>query len=150
MKTIKILKTTILLGLGVSLLGMTLLFGGNPMPNEENQKKLFVISEGKETRVTVKAAEQFSLKIESNPTTGYSWWPQTPKEECPLLELKEKKVVEPGDEPGKQKLLGAPTYEVFTYEGLKPGQTILELQYRRPWEKEVPPLKTLIIHVTVE
>jgi inhibitor of cysteine peptidase len=134
-----------------SLFVLILLFGSRIMAVEEDQKKMFVMSDGDESHITVKAPGEFSIKIKSNPTTGYSWWQHSPgeKEESPI-KFKEKKVEEPGDRPEQERKLGAPTYEIFTFEALEPGEVMLELHYRRPWEKDVPPIKKHKIHVTVE
>jgi inhibitor of cysteine peptidase len=133
-----------------SLLFLGLLHGGNPMANEQNQKNIFVMSKGDKTHITVKAAGEFSIKIESNPTTGYSWALQPPKEkEETLVKFKKQRVGVPGEE-SRQKPLGAPTYEIFTFEALAPGEAVIELHYRRPWEKDVPPIKKHKVIVTIE
>ena len=121
------------------------------MSNEQNQKNIFLMSKGDKTHITVKAPGEFSIKIESNPTTGYSWALQPPKEkEETLVKFKKQKVEEPGDESRKQRPLGAPTYEIFTFEALAPGEAVIQLHYRRPWEKDVPPIKKHKVIVTIE
>ncbi len=128
-----------------------LLFGGNPMAKEKNQKNIFMMSKGNKTHITVKAPGKFSIKIESNPTTGYSWALQPlTEEEKTLAKFKKQKVEEPGAESRKQKLLGAPTYEIFTFEALAPGKVVIRLHYRRPWEKDVPPIQKHKVIVTIE
>jgi inhibitor of cysteine peptidase len=128
-----------------------LLFGGNPMSKEENQNNIFMMSRGDKTHITVKAPGEFSIKIESNPTTGYSWAMQPLKEnEQILVKFKQQKVEEPGEESKTEKLLGAPTYEIFTFEALAPGEAVIMLHYRRPWEKDVPPIQKHKVIVTIE
>jgi inhibitor of cysteine peptidase len=142
-------KTKFILG-GCLLAGIFfLLLGGNSMNKETNQTEVFLVADGDETAITVKAPGEFSIKIESNPTTGYSWWLQEPgKEEKTLVKFKEKTVEEPGEQ--SRPRLGAPTYEIFTFATLHPGETVIELLYRRPWEKDVPPLKKHKVLVTIE
>ena len=142
-------KSRLLLG-GCLWLGIIcLLFGENSMKTKENQKNIFLLAGGNETAITVKSPGEFSLKIESNPTTGYSWWLQElSKEEKSLLILKKKEVEEPGEQ--SQPRLGAPTYEIFTFAALRPGEAVIQLNYRRPWEKDVPPIKTHKVTVTIE
>jgi inhibitor of cysteine peptidase len=143
-------KTKLFVLVWFSLFFSGLLFGGNPMAKEKNQKNIFVMSKGDKTHITVKAPGEFSIKIESNPTTGYSWALQPPKDqEETLVKFKKQKVEEPGEE-SKQKPLGAPTYEIFTFEALAPGEAVIELHYRRPWEKNVPPIKKHKVIVTIE
>jgi inhibitor of cysteine peptidase len=142
-------KPIVLVWFSLFILG--LLFGGNPMANEENQNNIFVMSKRDKTLITVNAPGEFSIKIESNPTTGYNWVLQPLKEnEKNLVKFKKQKVEEPGEESQKQKLLGVPTYEIFTFEALAPGEAVLELHYRRPWEKDVPPIKKHKVIITFE
>ena len=142
-------KSIVLVCFWLFFLGM--LFGGNPMTEENNQKNIFLMSKGDETHITVNAPGEFSIKIESNPTTGYSWALQPLKEEEEtLMKFKKQKVEEPGEESQKQRLLGAPTYEIFTFEALAPGEAVIRLHYRRPWEKDVPPIKKHKVIVTIE
>jgi len=133
------------------LLVLGFIVGGNLMANDETQKNIFILTDEDETHIRVKSQEQFSLKIESNPTTGYSWSMQKLNEKNDsLVKLIEQKVEEPMDRPDKERRLGAPTYEVFTFEALSPGEASIELHYRRPWEKDVPPLKKQKIAVTID
>jgi inhibitor of cysteine peptidase len=151
MTGVKTKKTKPIVWVWFSLFIAGLLFGGNPMASEENQNNIFVMSKGDETHITVKAPGEFSIKIESNPTTGYSWGLQPLKEEeKALVKFKKQKVEEPGEDSRKQKLLGAPTYEIFTFEALAPGEAVIELHYRRPWEKDVPPIQKHKVMVTIE
>ena len=121
------------------------------MANEENQGNIFVMSKGDETHITVKAPGEFSIKIESNPTTGYSWALQPiDEEEKKLVKFKKQKVEEPGQESREKGLLGAPTYEIFTFEALAAGEVAIRLNYRRPWEKDVPPIQKHKVMVTIE
>jgi inhibitor of cysteine peptidase len=143
-------KTKLIVLVWFSLLFLGLLFGGNPMSNEQNQMNIFMMSKGDKTNITVKAPGEFSIKIESNPTTGYSWALQPLTEtEKTLVKFKKQRVEEPGEE-SKQKPLGAQTYEIFTFEALAPGEAVIRLHYRRPWEKDVPPIKKHKVIVTIE
>lgn len=128
-----------------------LFFVGVAMANEtEKEKKIFMMSDAEETAVTVNGVGEFSIKIKSNPTTGYSWAAQeiTPGD---LVKFKRVKTEEPGEREGSQPpMLGAPTYEILTFDALKPGKAEIHLKYRRPWEKDVAPIKTHKIIVTIE
>jgi inhibitor of cysteine peptidase len=127
-----------------------LIFGGNPMPNEQNQKNTFVMSAGEETSIQVKSSEEFSIKIKSNPSTGYAWTLHLPKEEEEILVKLQNHTVEETSEESKQMPMGASTYEIFTLEALAPGKTIIQLHYHRPWEKNVPPIKKHKVVVTIK
>jgi len=151
MSDFKTIKTKTIVSVLFCLAALGLFMGGNIMAVEENQKNIFVLPEGNESHITVAAPGEFAIKIESNPTTGYGWALVTPREgEDSPVKFKEQKVAEPGDRPKEEARLGAPTYEIFTFEALAPGEALIELHYRRPWEKDVPPIKKHKIVVTVE
>ncbi len=137
--------------LAFSVLISVLFFVGVAMANEtEKEKKIFVMSDVEETAIMVNGAGEFAIKIKSNPTTGYSWAVQeiTPGD---LVKFKQVKTEAPGDREGSQPpLLGAPTYEILTFEALNPGKAEIQLKYRRPWEKDVASIKTHKVFVTIE
>lgn len=75
----------------------------------------------------------FSIKLKSNPTTGYSWY----------LRSYDATVVQPikhvFEPPENKKLIGAPGYEIWTFR-VKPSgftvpiQTQLRFVYTRAWD----------------
>lgn len=77
----------------------------------------------------------FSIKLESNPTTGYSWF--LGEYDANLI-----KPIRHGFEKADQKeSMGAPNYEVWTFQALPnafsvPQITSIELVYARPWQKK--------------
>lgn len=137
--------------LPVILISLLLCMGVN-MANKE-EKKIFLMTESEksaETFITVKGLGEFSIKIQSNPTTGYGWAVQKITDET-LVQFKRVEDWEKQEQDGKkQPLMGAPTYEILTFEALKPGKAEIHLKYRRPWEKDVPPIKTHKVYVTLE
>lgn len=88
----------------------------------------------------------FIIKLNSNPTTGYSW----------ALRSYDKNLLTPINHlyqaPQNTKLIGAPGYELWTFK-LKPTasaqSTTVEFVYRRPWEKQ-PPVSKTVFHVEIE
>jgi inhibitor of cysteine peptidase len=145
-------KMKIVFFLGIFFMGLTLFCAGDNMGNE-TKKKVFVMTEGTESSITVKTTGEFFIKIESNPSTGYGWALQKITDETVMKfkgikedEEEEAEIEEESERP----LLGAPGYETFIFEALKPGKATASLIYRRPWEKDVPPIKTYKIHITVE
>jgi len=123
----------------------------NALENEdknEKKKNIFMMTDGPETHITVKTMGEFFIKIKSNPSTGYSWSLQKITDEA-VVEFKSQQIEEE-EKKSMPPLLGAPTYEIFTFKALKPGKTKVFLKYHRPWEKDVPPIKTHTIHVTIQ
>ncbi len=79
---------------------------------------------------------EFTIKLKSNPTTGYSWF----------LKSYSEKLIQPVkyvfQAPQDKKLMGAPGYELWTFRAkpdafVVPQQTSLSFAYARPWETDV-------------
>jgi inhibitor of cysteine peptidase len=76
---------------------------------------------------------EFTIKLKSNPTTGFSWFL---REYNPaLIESVSHEFQAPTD----KKLMGAPGYELWKFKAKPaaftvPQQTMIKLVYARPWE----------------
>jgi len=120
---------------------------------ENNDKTLiFLMSDNSETHITVKSLQQFSIKIKSTPSTGYGWSFQQQPDETFLKFKGIKRDLEDSGEDEKEasrKLFGAPQYEKWQFQALRVGETTFQLKYHRPWEKDVPPLKTHTFYITI-
>lgn len=86
--------------------------------------------------VTLKVGDTFIIRLESNPTTGYSW--ALAKPESDIVE-QVSKVYEPSNT--SENIVGSGGTEVWTFKAKAKGQIILTFQYIRPWEKDIPPIK---------
>ena len=75
--------------------------------------------------------QEFTIALDSNPTTGYTW---QESHDAAFLTLVEKKI-EPGAK-GKQGLVGAGGVENFRFKSLKAGKTQVTMTYKRPWETQ--------------
>jgi inhibitor of cysteine peptidase len=92
--------------------------------------------------VELAVGQALVIRLESNPTTGYSW--QVAEIDGAVL----KQVGEAAFE-AQSDLLGAPGAETLRFEASGSGQATLKLVYHRPWEKDVEPLETFTVAVTV-
>ncbi len=92
--------------------------------------------------LTVKKGETFSVTLESNITTGFSWQAEFDEKSVELIEQKY-------DESGAQDRVGAGGADVFKFRALAAGQTVVRFRYARPWES-VQPAKTAVYEVTIE
>ena len=84
--------------------------------------------------VVVKAKPEFTIILQANPTTGYSW--SLKNYDAHVLVPVERKVVPPVN----KKLMGAPGYEEWTFKVksdgfVVPQTTTIVLIYSRPWEE---------------
>ncbi|MHB8108576.1 MAG: protease inhibitor I42 family protein [Syntrophorhabdaceae bacterium] len=98
-------------------------------------------------KISVTRGETFSISLESNPTTGYSWkWIE---EKGPGIVAFQSRVYE-APKPAIRKMAGVPGTERFTFKGRSAGKQDLTFQYLRPWEKDIPPVKTVTFRTEVE
>jgi inhibitor of cysteine peptidase len=96
-------------------------------------------------QVTLEMSQVLVVTLESSPTTGSGW--QLVANEDGILQ-------QPGETEFKQRrgtgiMMGAPGKEILRFKATAPGETTLELVYRRPWETDVAPEKTYTLSVTV-
>lgn len=92
---------------------------------------------------TIFRSEEITISLPGNPTTGYQWEVLT--SESTLLQQKGKSsFVTDANRVGA----GGKTTFLFIPCGI--GSTRLKLVYRRPWEKETPPIQVFEINVTVK
>jgi predicted secreted protein len=97
-------------------------------------------------QVTLELGQVFAVTLESNPSTGYRWeWVVSGQSILEQIGEAEFKQPETGGAP----LIGAGGWEIFAFKAVSPGQMILKLVYRRPWEEGVDPLRTFSLHIVV-
>jgi predicted secreted protein len=85
----------------------------------------------------------FTLRLRSNPTTGYIWQLAEP--------LNDKLIRFIGNEywGNKTGLVGAGGSEIWTFMALEVGKTEIVMKYVRPWEKEKDPGKGLTFKILI-
>jgi predicted secreted protein len=95
---------------------------------------------------TIKASvgEEFSIVIESNPTTGYSWKFAEPLDNTVIKLIGEEFL--PPDNLRK----GAPGKQLWTFQAEGEGETTISLEYLRPWEKGKQPARVATFTVIAE
>jgi inhibitor of cysteine peptidase len=71
--------------------------------------------------------KEFTITLDSNPTTGYSWVPIFDKSFLKLRDRSFKRNV---------KKFGSPSKEVFKFYPIKCGNTTLTMIYKRAWEEK--------------
>lgn len=123
----------------------------------ENYQMLPLIS-GKMANVTLdanadgttqqlKVGEVMAIVLESNPSTGYSWF-ATISDPAILVQLGEPQYQEPSS--SSTPVLGAAGTQTFFFQAAATGTTTLTLDYKRSFEVNVAPEKTVTITVEVK
>jgi inhibitor of cysteine peptidase len=90
------------------------------------------------------AGQELIIQLDGNPTTGYTWETKN---------LDTKMFSQVGDvqfTSANPKLVGSGGTQTLTLKVLNTGTSTLTLIYHRPWEKDVQPLKTFSVTVTVK
>jgi inhibitor of cysteine peptidase len=81
---------------------------------------------GQNDEITARVGEEFTVALESNPTTGYGWEAHY---DSAILQLIDRWFSPSG--PG----IGSGGIERFRFKCLAVGESRLRLMYKRPWEK---------------
>jgi inhibitor of cysteine peptidase len=103
-------------------------------------------SSGKESarkQLNVAVGQEFTVTLASNATTGYHWELAAPLDEAVV------KLVNSEYQTPETSALGAPGQEIWTFQAVGKGQTVIDLKYVRPWEKDVAPVETASYGVAV-
>jgi inhibitor of cysteine peptidase len=93
--------------------------------------------------IKVNVGQQITVRLPSNPSTGYSWSVATLGGLQQVGEATYKATETSG-------VVGSGGTQSFTFSGRKRGSGQLTLEYRRPWEKGTPAAKTWTVVVFVQ
>ena len=92
---------------------------------------------------TVEIGDKITVKLCSNPTTGFKWKYET----IGKIVLKEEDY--DFEEPDED-IIGADGMEVWTFEAIEKGTTEIRMEYSRPWEGGEKSEWTYTLYITVE
>ena len=98
---------------------------------------------GQDSTIQAVVGEEFSIILESNPTTGYSWKFAANLDEKVIQLIRDEFI--PPDNIRK----GAPGDQLWTFRRVGEGSTTISLEYLRPWEKGKPPARTKTFSISV-
>ncbi len=82
--------------------------------------------------ITLEQGTDFVIRLPSNRTTGYTW--MMDKGGSPVL----KSWGAPEYNMNPSGIIGQGGTEIYRFTAAQPGQTVVELAYRRPWEPTGP------------
>lgn len=111
-----------------SLLLITLIFGAVFMYSCTSQKSF--------------KSDSVTIELKGNPSTGYTWEAVLSSENVVTVSKDVKYL-------GSEGMVGAPSMFYFTVSSLSSGNTVLTLEYKRPWE-EKEPLEKKVYNINVD
>jgi len=133
------LITALFLGMGICR--------GIGSPSDDAQINItYSAPAGTPIPVTVPTGATFTVTLASNPTTGYSW-KLDGSLNAKILKSEGGKYIAPAQT--NPPMVGVGGREVWTFKAIGPGKQTVTLIYIRPWEKNVPPVRTQKLVVTV-
>jgi predicted secreted protein len=91
-----------------------------------------------------KVGDTFTIPLEANHTTGYSWRLAQQPDPAILKQLGEKYDEDNSDR------VGAGGVETWTFQAMAKGTATLVFEYARPWEKEAAPVDTAKYRVIIK
>ena len=92
---------------------------------------------------TIGVGDKVTAKLCSNATTGYSWSYTMTGDNA--VKEEDHDFEEPDSD-----MVGAAGTEVWTFEGVEKGTTVIEMKYTRPWEEDAEPTWMYKMTITVE
>jgi len=96
-------------------------------------------------QVTLTVGQELAMQLQGNVTTGYVWELVAPVPDVLT-------VIDPGTyraSNGSEPRVGAGGTASFVFRAARPGKGVLELVYRRPWERDAPPARMVRVDVDV-
>lgn len=93
----------------------------------------------KEENITIKRGQEFTIILESNPTSGFKW---LPKFDGSILNL-----VSHDFQPSTTKRIGSSGKDIFTFLAISFGSDKLKMLYKRSWEEQFVAEKVFVINV---
>ena len=96
--------------------------------------------------IEVNAGDSFAVILCSNTTTGFSWSESAQISDPTIVRQLDHKTLPPKN----TSLVGAPGYEIWTFEALKKGTSTIHNEYSRPWEGGEKGVWTIDLSVTVK
>jgi inhibitor of cysteine peptidase len=95
--------------------------------------------------VSVDAGRRVRIRLAGNPTTGYSWF---------LMPIEGQAVKAEGEveyKPNAQQpgmVGGGGTFELVL-RAVQAGKSVVKMEYKRPWEKDTPPIRKFAVTLAV-
>ena len=112
------------------------------MPSEAKAQTVSTFAEPI-MKVSVKKGNTFSVRLDANATTGYTWRLAKPLDPKLIHLLASDYEANPGT------MMGVGGFEVWTFDAIEAGATTISFEYIRPWEENSVPAKQKLIKVNI-
>ncbi|ALB43206.1 MULTISPECIES: protease inhibitor I42 family protein [Nostocales] len=123
---------------------LTIIFQVSNTANPPMSKSEITVNDANNnSQIIIQKGNMMIVELLTNPGTGYSW--QIIKNDPDKLKPLGDSVLKPLETEAP----GASENQVFQFLAQNSGSAVLELHYLRPWERNLPPLKTYQINVKI-
>jgi len=122
---------------------LTIIFQVSNASTPMSSSEITVNNTNNNSQIIIEKGNIVTVELLTNPGTGYSW--QIIKNDPDKLKSLGDSVLKPIEAEAP----GASENQVFRFLAQNSGSTTLELHYLRPWERNIPPLKTYQINVQI-
>lgn len=107
--------------------------------NNNNKKENIITN----ADYSINTGQVVTIELKSNPTTGYSWnW--TNRDAVKNVDTIGWKYL------SESNLMGGGGKDFWSFKGLKKGIDTIQIDYKRVWEKDIPPVETKKIIIEVK
>jgi inhibitor of cysteine peptidase len=94
----------------------------------------------KEENITVRKGQEFTITLDSNPTSGYKW--------VPTFNTYTISIISHNFQPTSPILIGGSGKDRYTFKAINSGSTVLKMVYKRSWEQQFVAEKNFFVYVT--
>ena len=96
--------------------------------------------------LTLTPGQELHVKLQANRSTGYGW--KIAVSPAPVLSEEGEPTYKSGATAGGA--VGGGGVETWRFRAAQSGRRTLRMEYRRPWEREVPPAAAVTLRIVVE
>jgi predicted secreted protein len=101
-------------------------------------------------QVEVKAGETFTISLDSNATTGFSWTEQAKIADGNILKQTAHEYIAPRANDDNKPVVGMSGIEEWWFTAGRTGTTTATMSYSRPWEGGEKDVRTFVLTVIVK
>jgi inhibitor of cysteine peptidase len=117
-----------------------------PVLAEEKDNKVVATDKDNDGKITVVKGSTLLVKLKFQGGTGFTW----------AVAKNDEKILQPAGKPtteaieGEKPRPGGPRLLVFAFKGVAAGESRVQLEYKRPFEKDKEPARKYNLTVTVK